>query len=58
MEKYTIEWHYDGFDFIFNTLDTLFSYKQIDVGTIQMIESVSSCSLIVKYLIWHVDTAL
>lgn len=40
MEKYTIEWHYDGFDFIFNTLDTLFSYKQIDVGTIQMIESV------------------
>lgn len=37
MEKYTVEWHYNGFDYVFHTLDTLFSYKQIDIGTQQMI---------------------
>ena len=41
MEKHTVEWHYDGFDYIFNTLESLFSYKQIDVGTRQMIECVN-----------------
>lgn len=38
MEKYTVEWHYDGFDYKFHTLDSLFSFRQIDIGTLQMIE--------------------
>lgn len=41
MEKYTIEWHYNGFNYIFNTSESLFSYKQIDIGTRQMIECVN-----------------
>lgn len=40
MEKYTVEWHYEGFDYVFHTLDTLFSYKQVDLGTRQMIEHI------------------
>ena len=40
MEKYTVKWHYDGFDYVFHTLDTLFSYKQVDMGTRQMIEHI------------------
>lgn len=40
MEKYTVEWHYEGFDYEFHTLDTLFSYKQVDLGTRQMIERI------------------
>ncbi len=38
MEKYTIEWHYDGFTYVFHTLASLFSYRQVDLGTRQMIE--------------------
>jgi len=41
MEKYTVEWHYEGFDYVFHTLDTLFSYKQVDLGTRQMIEHIN-----------------
>ena len=37
-EKYTVEWHYNGFDYVFHTLDSLFSYKQVDIGTQRMIE--------------------
>ena len=38
MEKYTITWEYKSVNYVFHTLDTLFSYKHIDVGTIQMLE--------------------
>lgn len=41
MKKYTVEWHYNGFDYVFYTLDSLFSYKQVDVGTQQMIKHIS-----------------
>lgn len=37
MEKHTIKWYYNGFDYVFHTLGTLFSYKQVDYGTRQMI---------------------
>ena len=40
MEKYTVKWHYNGFNYVFHTLDSLFSYKQIDMGTRQMIECI------------------
>lgn len=40
MEKHTIKWHYNSFHYVFHTLDTLFSYKQIDLGTQRMIESI------------------
>lgn len=40
MEKHTIEWHYNGYDYVFHTLDSLFSYKQVDLGTRQMIEHI------------------
>lgn len=40
MEKYTVEWHYDGFHYVFHTLDSLFSYRQVDLGTRQMIEHI------------------
>jgi len=40
MEKYTVEWHYDGFDYVFYTLDSLFSYKQVAIGTQQMIKHI------------------
>ena len=38
MEKYTITWEYKSVNYVFHTLDTLFSYTHIDVGTIQMLE--------------------
>lgn len=40
MEKYTVEWHYDGFIYVFHTSDSLFSYRQVDLGTQQMIEQI------------------
>ncbi|WP_075720749.1 class I SAM-dependent methyltransferase [Roseburia sp. 499] len=40
MEKHTIKWEYEGVEYIFHTLDSLFSYKQVDKGTIQMIEHI------------------
>ena len=40
MEKFTVEWHYNGFNYKFHTLDSLFSYKQVDIGTQQMIEHI------------------
>lgn len=40
MEKYTVGWHYDGFSYVFHTLDSLFSYRQVDLGTQQMIEQI------------------
>ena len=40
MEKYTIKWKYKSACYVFQTLPTLFSYKQIDNGTIQMLERV------------------
>ena len=40
MEKFTVKWHYHGFDYEFHTLDSLFSYKQVDIGTQQMIEHI------------------
>ena len=40
MEKFTVEWHCNGFDYEFHTLDSLFSYKQVDIGTQQMIEHI------------------
>lgn len=40
MEKYTVEWHYDGFNYVFHTLESLFSYRQVDLGTRQMIEHI------------------
>lgn len=38
MEKHTVTWEYKGVGYVFHTLDTLFSYKHIDIGTIQMLE--------------------
>ena len=40
MAKFIVRWHYDGFDYEFHTLDSLFSYKQVDIGTRQMIEHI------------------
>lgn len=40
MEKYTVKWHYDGFNYVFHTLASLFSYRQVDLGTRQMIEQI------------------
>ena len=40
MEKHIIKWEYEGVEYIFHTLDSLFSYKQVDKGTIQMIEHI------------------
>lgn len=40
MEKYTVEWHYDGFSYVFHTSDSLFLYRQVDLGTQQMIEQI------------------
>ena len=40
MEKFTVKWHYHGIDYDFHTLDSLFSYKQVDIGTQQMIEHI------------------
>ena len=40
MEKFTVKWHYHGFDYEFHTLDSLFSYKQVDIGTQQMIKHI------------------
>lgn len=40
MAKYTVKWHYNGFDYVFHTLDSLFSYKQVDIGTRQMISHI------------------
>lgn len=40
-EKHTIKWHYQGYDYIFHTLTSLFSYRQIDVGTCQMLQCVN-----------------
>jgi 16S rRNA (guanine1207-N2)-methyltransferase len=40
MEKFTVKWHYHGFDYKFHTLDSLFSYKQVDIGTQQMIKHI------------------
>lgn len=34
MEKFTVKWHYNGFDYEFRTSDSLFSYKQVDIGTL------------------------
>lgn len=40
MEKYTVKWHYNGFNYVFHTLASLFSYRQVDLGTRQMIEQI------------------
>lgn len=40
MEKFTVKWHYNDFDYEFHTLDSLFSYKQVDIGTQQMIKHI------------------
>ena len=41
MEKYTVEWRYDGFSYVFHTSASLFSYRQVDLGTQQMIEQIN-----------------
>lgn len=38
MEKHEVKWQYQDIDYTFHTVDSLFSYRQIDRGTIQMIE--------------------
>ena len=38
MEKHTVTWEYKGARYVFHTLDTLFAYKYIDIGTIRMLE--------------------
>ena len=40
MEKYTVKWKYKNTCYVFHTLPTLFSYRKIDNGTIQMLEHV------------------
>lgn len=40
MERHTIQWHYNGTDYTFHTQDSLFSYRQVDKGTLQMLNHI------------------
>lgn len=38
MAEHLIRWQYQGYDYIFHTTSTLFSYRRIDTGTLLMIQ--------------------
>lgn len=38
MAAHLIRWQYQGYDYIFHTTSTLFSYRRIDTGTLLMIQ--------------------
>ena len=40
MERHSIEWSFDGVKYTFNTIESLFSFRQIDTGSIEMIKRV------------------
>jgi 16S rRNA (guanine1207-N2)-methyltransferase len=40
MERHSIDWSFDDVKYTFNTIESLFSFRQIDTGSIEMIKRV------------------